>query len=262
MVLAMRITTWNVNGLRAALRKRFPEHLEALRPDVLLLQEVRARPEQLPEAWVAPSGWTALWHPAERPGYAGTAIWTRGPVERLPDGPYAGEGRVLHARVGGVHVVSAYLPSGASGPERQAHKDAFLPAFADWLAPLAALDAPVIVGGDLNIAPTEDDIHDPRGNAKNSGFLPHERAWFASLLTAGWVDLVRDAVGPGKGPYSWWSNRGRARELDRGWRIDHLLGNRAAAARLSGASIHRPGGLDTSDHAPVSVDLAQSGSGT
>ncbi|MCA9571191.1 MAG: exodeoxyribonuclease III, partial [Myxococcales bacterium] len=98
---------------------------------------------------------------------------------------------------------------------------------------------------------------DPRANKANSGFLPHERAWFADVLASGWTDLFRAAHGPGKGPYSWWSNRGRARELDRGWRIDHLLGNAAAAARLRGASILREGGLDTSDHAPVSVDLRQ-----
>jgi exodeoxyribonuclease-3 len=255
MVSRMRITTWNVNGLRAALGKRLPAHLDVLRPDVLLLQEVRARPEQLPGAWAQPDGWTSSWLPADRPGYAGVALWTRSAHDVIGVGPSAHEGRVLHARTDGLHAVSCYLPSGSSGPEAQARKDQFLSDLSVWLAPLAAAHEPVVLGGDLNVAPTDADIHDPRGNRSNSGFLPHERAWFATLLASGWTDLVRAALPDRQGPYTWWSNRGRARELDRGWRIDHLLGNRAAADALIGASVHREGGLDTSDHAPVSVDL-------
>ncbi len=255
----MRITSWNVNGLRAALRKRFAAHIERLDPDVLLLQEVRARPHQLPAAWRRPEGWVTLWHPAERNGYSGVAIWSRHDVEILETGIGGPdpEGRVLRVRTAGIHLVNVYLPSGSSGEERQAYKDRFMERFACWLEPLLARDEPVIVAGDLNVAPTEDDIHDPRGNRNNSGFLPHERAWFAELLRMGWTDLVRTKLGPGKGPYSWWSNRGRARALDRGWRIDHILGNAAAVARLRDASIAREGGLDTSDHAPVSVTLAR-----
>jgi exodeoxyribonuclease-3 len=255
----MRITTWNVNGLRAALRKDFGTHLSVLDPDVLLLQEVRARPRQLPDGWGRPDGYTALWHPAERNGYSGVAVWTRHDAEILETGLGGPdpEGRVLRVRTNGVQVVSVYLPSGSSGEARQAVKDDFLERFAAWLAPLATLDEPVIVAGDLNIAPTPADIHDPRGNARNSGFLPHERAWFAELLDNGWTDLVRRELGAQQGPYSWWSNRGRARELDRGWRIDHVLGNAAAAARTRAAQITRQGGLDTSDHAPVSVDLGK-----
>lgn len=258
----MRITTWNVNGLRAALSKRFHRHLRVIEPDVLLLQEVRALPEQLP--FRKPRGFHAHWHPAERKGYSGVAVWTRRPSVRIAAGPGAPdpEGRVLVVEVGGIRVISAYGPSGSSGPEAQARKDAWMEAFRPWAAEQLAQDRPVILGGDLNVAPTERDIHDPRGNRENSGFLPHERRWFADLLADGWVDLVRAKVGEVQGPYSWWSNRGRARELDRGWRIDHLLGNRSAAERLLAASIHRAGGLDTSDHAPVTVELAQDGQGT
>lgn len=255
----MRITTWNVNGLRAALKKGFATHLADLDPDVLLLQEVRARPGQLPGGWSKPEGYTALWHPAERNGYSGVAVWTRHDVEILETGLGAAdpEGRVLRVRTGGFQIVSVYLPSGSSGEERQAYKDDFLERFATWLAPLAASEEPVIVAGDLNIAPTADDIHNPGANKKNSGFLPHEREWFATLLDSGWTDLVRACIGESKGPYSWWSNRGKARELDRGWRIDHVLGNEAAAQRVKAASILREAGLDTSDHAPVTVDLAK-----
>lgn len=252
----MRITTWNVNGMRAALKKGLHAHLEALDTDVVLFQEVRANVHQL-KADAAPEGWHVLWHPGEKPGYAGVAIWSRQPPEVLETGLGGPdpEGRVLRARIGKAQVVSLYLPSGSSGAVRQAKKEVFMERLAAWMEPLAALEEPVIIGGDWNIAPTSDDLFNPTGNKKNSGFLPHERAWFQAQLDAGWTDLFRAHRGPGKGPWSWWSNRGRARELDRGWRIDHLLGNAIAAKRLRKASIRRAGGLTVSDHAPVTVDL-------
>lgn len=251
----MRVLSWNVNGLRAAWGKRFRDHVEALAPDVLLLQEVRATLERLP--FRDPPGFRAEWHPAERPGYAGVAAWARSPITRLSTGAGAPdpEGRVLRVRVEDVELVSVYAPSGSSGPEAQARKDAFMVAFEAWVAPLVARDVPLLLGGDFNVVPTDADIHDPRGNRDRSGNLPHERAWFARLLGLGLTDLVRRRAGPGKGPYTWWSNLGRARAEDRGWRIDHLLGNAALAARVRDVSVHRAGGLDTSDHAPVVVDL-------
>jgi exodeoxyribonuclease III len=260
----VRIATWNVNGLRAALRKGFEAHLAVVAPDAVMLQEIRSTPQQLP--WAEPVGWRAAWHPAERLGYAGVATWSRLDAAQLGttgtstglDGAPDPDGRILRTRLGEVELVNVYLPSGSAGPEAQARKDAFLERFLPFAARLAAAPHPVVLGGDLNVAPTERDIHDPRGNKRNSGFLPHERAWFAALLDTGWSDLVRQHFGEVQGPYSWWSNRGRARAEDRGWRIDHLLGNGPAAARLLGAGVHRPGGLEVSDHAPVWVDLAAS----
>jgi exodeoxyribonuclease-3 len=253
----MRITTWNVNGLRAALRKGFARHLEAIDPDVLLLQEVRARPEQLPVGWAEPDGWHAAWLPAERPGYSGVAVWSRHPMRVLERG--AGrpdpEGRVLTVKTAGVRVASVYLPSGSSGDHRQAEKDRWLGFFRDWTDPKARSRVPTILAGDLNIAHTERDLFHWKSNQKTSGFLPHERAWIGGLLDSGWTDFVREEAGDVDGPYTWWSNRGRARELDRGWRIDYVLGNRAAARLDWSTTIHREGGLDTSDHAPVSLDL-------
>jgi exodeoxyribonuclease-3 len=254
----MRIATWNVNGLRAALRKGFAEHVDRLRPDVLLLQEVRAFPEQLPAEWRAPEGWHVHWNPAQKPGYAGTAVLSRTPLEVLGvgidgDDP---EGRVISARINGVRCVSVYLPSGSSGEHRQQVKEAWMVRFYDWMRALQALDEPVVVAGDLNIAHTEQDIWNPKGNAMMSGFLPHERTWFSTLLEQGWTDSLRAHKGPMQGPYTWWSNRGEARAKDRGWRIDYLLANPAAAARLAGAEVHREGGLEVSDHAPVTLDLA------
>lgn len=257
----MRVTTWNVNGIRAAARKGMLEQIEAIAPDVLLLQEVRAKPEQLDDALAAPDGWHVYWHPAEKLGYAGTAIWSRRPirVETVGMGGHGSdpEGRLLVARVDGLRVVSLYLPSGSSGEHRQAAKDKWMVEFAPWAEAFARSRVPTLIGGDFNIAHTARDIFYARANEKQSGFLPHERAWMGDFLGAGWADFVRGQHGEVDGPYSWWSNRGQARALDRGWRIDYVVGNRAADRRIERAWIDREASLAVSDHAPVSVDLAE-----
>ena len=127
--------------------------------------------------------------------------------------------------------------------------------FAPFAEGLRRARTPTLIGGDLNIAHTERDIYYAKSNQKQSGFLPHEREWFGTLLDTGWRDLVREHAGDVDGPYSWWSNRGQARAKDRGWRIDYLLGNAAAGKRFKSATTHRDAGLACSDHAPVSVDL-------
>lgn len=259
----MRITTWNVNGLRAAIRKGFADHLEILQPDVLLLQEIRVRPDQLAAEWAAPEGWHVWWHPAEKAGYAGVAVWSRLPFEVVATGLNADdpEGRVLRVKTVGVSTgkpcefVSVYLPSGSSGEPRQLIKNAWLDEFLPWSQPLARKRTPVVMAGDLNIAHTPSDIFYAKGNEKNSGFLPHEREWFGTLLESGWRDIVREQFPGEQGPYTWWSNRGKARELDRGWRIDYCLANAAAGKLVQSAHVHRDGGLTVSDHAPVSIDL-------
>jgi exodeoxyribonuclease-3 len=252
----MRIMCWNINGMRSAIDKKLGRHLREQNPDVVLFQEIRSTVEQLPPAWQKRRGWHCAWHPSERLGYAGVATWSRTPVEVLGrglDGPDP-DGRVLHTKVGGVHFVNVYLPSGAR-LTRQAEKEAWMERFAPFARRFAAMDEPVLLGGDLNIAHTKQDIHDARANAKMSGFLPQERAWFTGLLEQGWTDLVRSKAPDAQGPYTWWSNQGRARAEDRGWRIDYLLGNAAASARCTSATVLRQGGLDTSDHAPITVDL-------
>ena len=127
--------------------------------------------------------------------------------------------------------------------------------FAPFAETLRRARTPTLVGGDLNIAHTERDLFYAKANQKQSGFLPHERAWFGELLNTGWRDLVREDAGDVDGPYSWWSNRGQARAKNRGWRIDYLLANAAAGKRFVSATTHREAGLACSDHAPVSVDL-------
>ncbi len=253
----MRIVTWNVNGLRAALRKGFIDHIEILNPDVILLQEIRVLPDQLPKSHRTPEGWHVIWHSAERKGYAGTAVWSRTPVkeEERGAGGSDSEGRVLRVSTQGIQLISAYLPSGSSGDQRQAVKERWMDRFRAWADGLIKTRVPIIVGGDFNIAHTERDIFYAKSNANNSGFLPHERAWMGDLIASGWRDFAREQYGDVQGPYSWWSNRGKARELDRGWRIDYLLGNAAAANRVQSAHIDRAGGLTVSDHAPVVIDI-------
>lgn len=282
----MRITTWNVNGLRAALRKGFAKHLDDINPDVLLLQEVRALPEQLPQAWQDPDGWNVLWNPAQKKGYAGTAIWSRSPIDThnfgLTKSDHDEEGRLITAEVvspsgGGVGLASVYLPSGSSGDHRQAEKEKWMKAFKPWADKHRNAATPFVFGGDLNIAHTERDIFHAKSNEKTSGYLPHERDWMGKVIESGWADLVRsdydallasggdirgrfgvegEGIEPDKhGPYSWWSNRGSARAKNRGWRIDYLLANQPAAERFKQAHINRPAGIQCSDHAPVSIDL-------
>ena len=257
----MRIVTWNVNGIRAAIRKGIDRFFEKIDADVWMLQEVRCLEEQLPKDWSIPSGYEMILHPAEKKGYSGVATISN--TEMIEEGrgmkgtidPNDSEGRVLVTKHDDVLLVNTYLPSGSSKEERQQYKETWMSQWRDFIRPLLQSDYTVIVAGDLNIAHTGNDIWNPKGNAKTSGFLPHEREWFSDLLGDGWYDLFREHVGPDEKIYSWWSNRGQARVKDRGWRIDYLLGNEAARDRMKSVEIDRQGGLEVSDHAPVILDL-------
>ena len=257
----MRLVSWNVNGLRAAIRKGIDGWIDTLGADVLMLQETRVLEEQLPKDWSWPEGHAVYLHPAEKKGYSGVATLSTLEQDVLPGFAWGEdatdiEGRVLVTRHGDLVCVNTYLPNGGGGPERQAYKERWMDAWRAWLAPWLDADHPVVVVGDLNIAHTEDDIWNPKGNAKTSGFLPQERAWFSELLADGWVDSFRHVKGEGEKIYSWWSNRGNARADDKGWRIDYLLCNPAAAKRIVAVDIVRQAGLEVSDHAPCILDLA------
>lgn len=252
-----RVTTWNVNGLRQALRKGMLEQVEAIAPDVLLVQEIKGGPERLAPADRAPAGWHVHWNAADKKGYSGTAVWSRSAIEVLDErwgaGPNADEGRIALVRTAGLVVGSVYLPNGDSSRERQAKKETWMQHFLPWAhEQLARFDEPLVLGGDLNIAHTPLDVQRVRSR---SGFLPHERRWFDQLLAAGLVDLQRQHVGSVDGPYSWWRARQKERALHSGWRIDYLLGNERAASTVRAAHTLTEAGQGISDHAPVSVDL-------
>ena len=257
----MRIVTWNVNGIRAAIRKGIDDYFNSINADIWMLQEVRALPEQLPKEWNWPEGFSVHLNPAEKKGYSGVATLSKPTMEVLEIGkggkkdPNDLEGRVIVSKHDELICINTYLPSGSNKAERQEFKEDWMKEWREFIKPYLELKSPVIVCGDLNIAHTEDDIWNPKGNAKQSGFLPQEREWFTNLLNDGWHDAFREYVGEGVKTYSWWSNRGQARAKDRGWRIDYFLLNDAAKSKVKSVSINRQGGLDVSDHAPVILDL-------
>ncbi|MBN1587302.1 MAG: exodeoxyribonuclease III [Candidatus Omnitrophica bacterium] len=255
--MSFTLCTFNVNGIRSAGRKGFSEWLKKHQPNYLALQEMRALPDQAPPEVAAPRDYCARWVPAERKGYSGVATYTRTEPLRYWVGSGLDwgdrEGRVLRADFPDFTFVNVYIPSGSASGERLALKYEYAEHFLGYTRSLLDEGRPVALCGDFNVAHEEIDIHDPKGNAKNSGFLPEEREWLSRLLAQGWVDTFR-ALHPGvPGLYSWWSNRGRAREKDLGWRIDYILTTPDLAERASKAWIDKQAGL--SDHAPVWVEF-------
>jgi exodeoxyribonuclease-3 len=258
----LTVSSVNVNGIRAAAQKGLARWLAATTADVVCLQETRAQLEEVPAELLA--GWYVSYAGCESArGRNGVAVLTRQPPEAVRTGievaEFDGSGRYLEVDLPGVTVASLYLPNGTVGTPKQDEKDRFLAAFAPFLVErrekAAAEDREMLVCGDWNIAPTEADIRNWRGNVKNSGFLPHERAWMAELFASGWVDVVR-ALHPGvDGPYSWWSYRGRAFDNDAGWRIDLHVATPGLAARAASAVVERAAAHVErwSDHAPVTV---------
>lgn len=249
----MKIVTLNANGLRAAARNGFSAWLDRAAPDVLCLQEVRADPGVLPPELLDPPGYRVKWCFAEQKGYAGTAVWSREALGHSVGSGHArgdAEGRLVGVHLPELDVWSLYLPSGSSGPERQAWKEEMLAHMKPWFAARLASGRPTLVCGDLNIAHTRKDIKNATSNAKNSGFLPHERAWLDELVAMGWRDAFRE-LNPEVQAYSWWSRRGQAYAKDVGWRIDHIWAS--PGVKLRRAWIEREAQL--SDHAPVCVEL-------
>ena len=256
----MRIVSWNVNGLRACVKKGFLDFLSASGADIVGIQEVRAFAHQLDQGTRAPRGWHAAFAPAQRAGYSGVGIYSRQTPTRietvLGEERFDVEGRLIIAHFGRMAVASVYFPKG-SGPERDnsrvPYKLDFYAALFDRLQSLRRR-GPVFVMGDYNTAHEEIDLARPKSNAKTSGFLPEERAEMGRWIDAGWVDTLR-ARHPGEaGHYTWWRQWGGARENNVGWRIDYVLASPTAAKRVTDAFIW-PQVLG-SDHCPIGVDVA------
>ena len=255
--MSLTLCTLNLNGIRASQKRGLSSWLTRSRPDVLCLQEIRARRCDVPDELASPPGYDTRWVSAEKKGYAGVAIFSRGAADayRVGSGLDWGdaEGRVLRADFSAFSALSLYVPSGSSSEERLALKFQWMDHGLDFLGRLARERRPIVIGGDFNVAHTPLDIHAPKRNEKNSGFLPEERAWFSRVLDQGWVDVLRREHPGVAGLYSWWSARGRAREKDLGWRLDYVLANRAMARLVRRTWIDKEAGL--SDHAPVWVEL-------
>jgi len=252
----MRVISLNVNGVRSASRKGVFEWLKRQRADVVCLQETKAQEDQLGDPQFRPDGHHCFYYDAEKKGYAGTALYSRTEPEDVIKGfgvkEFDGEGRYLEAQFKGLSVVSLYLPSGSAGPARQASKDRFLKAFMPYLKSLRRKKREYILCGDWNIAHKEIDLKNWKGNRKNSGFLPHERAWMDELFgPAGFVDAFR-SVDPRPDQYTWWSNRGQAWAKNVGWRIDYQIVTPGLEKAINKASIYKDQRF--SDHAPLIMD--------
>ncbi|WP_288060612.1 exodeoxyribonuclease III [Thiomonas sp.] len=262
----LRVTTLNLNGVRSAANKGVDDWLRSqARPDVLCVQELKALEADMTPGLRTLGGLPgAAFQHAEKPGYSGVGLyWKHEPDEvRIGFGhaEFDAEGRYVEAiykRPGGgrLSIVSAYFPSGSSSEERQQAKFRFL---ADFYEHLLALEAAgeVLLCGDVNIAHKEIDLKNWKGNLKNSGFLPEERAWMTRLIDeAGYVDVFRQ-LDPAPDRYTWWSNRGQARAKNVGWRIDYHLATPGIAAQAKSDSAWIYTEQRFSDHAPLTIDYA------
>lgn len=258
----MRIVTANLNGIRSAATKGFFDWMLKGQADVVCVQELKAQAADLTAAMQAPEGYQGCFHYAEKKGYSGVGIYSRHTPDRVVEGiGHAGfdaEGRYLRADFGQLSVISVYVPSGSSSPERQEAKFHFLDEFYPVLAALRAEGREVVLCGDWNIAHTEKDLKNWKSNQKNSGFLPEERTWLTRVFDEqGWVDVHRrlypDATGEA---YTWWSNRGQAWAKNVGWRIDYQIATPAIAALATVATVYKEQRF--SDHAPLTIDYDRS----
>jgi len=251
----MKIITLNLNGIRSAARKGFLEWLPRQRADVICVQEIKAQAVDMTADLLAPGGYQGHFHYADKKGYSGVGIYAR----RSPDRVKAGlgvaeidqEGRFLRADFGNLSVISLYLPSGSSGEHRQQAKFHFMKKFYPHLKRLRDSGREIVLCGDWNIAHKEIDLKNWRGNRKNSGFLPEERAWLSRIFDElGWVDVFR-GIDARPDQYTWWSNRGQAWAKNVGWRIDYQIATPGIAATARRAAIYKDERF--SDHAPLII---------
>lgn len=254
----MRIVSWNVNGVRAAVRKGLPAFLATDSADIFLLQEVRAFPEQTDGALSPLAGMHVSHCPAERAGYSGVTTLSRRPPDEtwrgLGDERFDREGRVLASRHGDVVVFNIYFPNGKKDADRLQYKLDFYDLALRRFDEQRAAGREVVVGGDFNTAHHPIDLARPKTNERSSGFLPVERAWMDRLVGHGYVDTFRHLHPEKAEAYSWWSQRGGARQRNVGWRIDYLFVSAPLLPRLLSAEILPE--VQGSDHCPVTVDLA------
>jgi exodeoxyribonuclease-3 len=261
----MRILSWNVNGIRAVEKKGFLGWLSGESPDVLCLQETKARPDQLSEELLNPVDKTGkpyktYWASAKKPGYSGTAIFSKKePLDLKPLGiaEFDDEGRVLQAFFKSFVLISAYFPNSQEGGARLGYKLAFCDAILKYCNELVKKERHFVLCGDYNIAHKPIDLARPKENEGNAGYLPEERAWLDSFTQAGHADTFRHFHAGEPNQYSWWSYRMNARARNVGWRLDYHCVDRAFLPRVK-SSIIRPD-VEGSDHCPVQIELAKVG---
>lgn len=248
--------TLNINGIRAGARKGFFDWLKKEDADIICLQETKAQQHQLTDPMYSPEGYHVYYADAVKPGYSGVAIYSKQKptqvIQSLDHEIFDTEGRYLQADFDDFSVVSLYLPSGSSSEARQAVKYQLMDFYETVLAQNRRAPREFIICGDWNIAHTNKDIKNWKGNLKNSGFLPEERAWLDKLFNEyGWVDAFR-VVNQEEHQYTWWSNRGRAWDNNVGWRIDYHIVSPGLKDKIESAHVYKAERF--SDHAPLIME--------
>ena len=252
----MKIISYNVNGIRAAIKKGFWEWIGENDYDIICVQETKAHPEQVDLGPLEEMGYHHAFVSAEKKGYSGVATFSKKKPSKiiLESGleEFDREGRILRSDFGALTLLNCYFPSGTTGDVRQAVKYRFLDQFYDWVHELKKERKKIIVVGDYNVAHEEIDLHNPKSNKKTSGFLPEERAWMTKWFDSGFVDTFR-YVHPDMEQYSWWSYRAGARKNNKGWRIDYQSVTENLKPKIKDA--HQLNDVVHSDHCPVYLEL-------
>lgn len=254
--MKIKILSWNVNGVRAVYKKNFLTWLKKESPDILGLQETKARPEQLPPELLNPDGYHAFWNSAERPGYSGVAIFSKLKPLTVKNGlgisRFDSEGRVIAAETKDFIFLNIYFPNGGMGPDRLKYKLDFYKAALDFFVKLVKKGKKLVICGDYNTAHKPIDLKNPKENEKTSGFMPIEREWIDQLESLGFIDTFR-VFNQKPEQYSWWDLRTGARQRNAGWRIDYHFISRNLRPALKDAFIYPE--VMGSDHCPVGVIL-------
>jgi exodeoxyribonuclease-3 len=252
----VKITTWNVNGYRAVLRKEALDWIADVDPDVLCLQEIKVQLDQISEEESTMDGYHAVWNPAERKGYSGVATFHKQAPVEVEKGigieDFDSEGRVIRSRLEDFHLFNIYFPNGGQGNKRVPFKLNFYEELLKVCDKLHEAGEKVIITGDFNTAHTEIDLANPKSNEKNTGFLPEERAWIDKYLEHNFIDAFRERY-PERVAYTWWTYRFNSRENNVGWRLDYFLVSEGLMDRVEDVIIHSE--IMGSDHCPVSLVL-------
>jgi exodeoxyribonuclease-3 len=253
----VRILTWNINGIRAALKKNVWESITNLNADIICLQEIKGRPEQLPaEFQEFHLPYSPVWNPAARPGYSGVATFLKKPAQEvilgLSEERFDVEGRVVQTIHDGFRLFNIYFPNGQRDQGRLTYKLEFYEHLLEYCKRLHADGEQIILCGDFNTAHQEIDLRNPKENETTSGFLPEERAWVDRYLEHGFVDIYRRMY-PDRVQYTWWTYITNARLRNVGWRLDYFLISPGLVERIQDVTIYDE--ILGSDHCPVSLDL-------
>ena len=251
----MKIISYNINGIRAAIRKGFADWLEQENPDVICLQEIKAMENQFDVKLFDELGYESFWYPAQKKGYSGVAILSKFPVENVKFGinneHFDNEGRVLQIDFEKVSIISLYLPSGTNA-SRLGYKFNFMDQFQLHIDNLKEKYPNLLICGYYNICNKSIDIHDPVRNKNVSGFLPEERLWLDKFISKGYIDSFR-YFNPEPNKYSWWSYRANSREKNKGWRIDYIMVSESLEKKISQSFILNQ--IYHSDHCPIGIEI-------